>query len=161
MIKIAVSGCLLGNNVRYDGGNKYTDLNKYFDPKVFDLISICPEVEMGMSIPRLPIQIIHGNPIKLVQVDNHQLDFTNQMETWFNQNLERLNQYAGFILKSKSPSCGHQTTPHFQPNNTFQISDGLFVTLLKKHNPDLQIIDEMQLKNQITLSNFLKNTRNS
>ncbi len=156
MIKIGVSACLLGQNVRYDGTNKHVDLGKYFDPNIYQLIPICPEVEMGMSIPRAPIQIINNDGIKLVQVDNQNIDYTQQMETWFQVQKERFLELSGFILKSKSPSCGNQTTPHLQLPDTFIFNDGMFVQLLKKQNSYTALIDESQINEKPQLIKFIK-----
>ncbi len=155
MIKVAVSACLLGENVRYDGGNKYIDLVTYFNPDIYQLAGICPEVAMGLSIPRAPVQVVNtDNQIKLVQVNNPKLDYTSQMERWFTQNLGEFNQYAGFILKSKSPSCGNQTTANFQFQQDFLLADGLFVHLLKQYRPDIAIIDELQVHDSLCLAEF-------
>jgi uncharacterized protein YbbK (DUF523 family) len=155
VIKIAVSACLLGRNVRYDGKNKFANIEKYFHSDTFELTPICPEVEMGLSIPRPPIEIINHGTIKLVQVDDHTIDLTNQMKTWFQTIHQHLSQFSGFILKSKSPSCGKQTTPHHNRNNKSTPSDGMFVHLLKDNFQKPNIIDELQLQNEIHLSRFL------
>ncbi len=155
-IKIGVSACLLGQNVRYDGKNKYADLDKYFDPKVYQLIPICPEVEMGMSIPRPPIQIrIIDGDTRLVQVDDHKLDYTNQLTRWFEENKSRFEQFQGFILKSKSPSCGYQTTPHFNSDESFELKDGLFVQQLKLNNR-LPLINEVQMQHKELFLKFIQ-----
>jgi len=157
MIKIAVSACLLGKNVRYDGKNKYVDLDKYFDSNRYQLCGICPEVEMGMSIPREPIQIIqNNNGIKLVNVENQNIDHSETMTQWFQNSLCALKKYQGFILKSKSPSCGNQTTIHYSFNNHQNLSDGYFVLLLKQQINNPLIIDENSLLNQNSLSQFKK-----
>ncbi|MCF6318611.1 MAG: DUF523 domain-containing protein [Proteobacteria bacterium] len=156
MIKLGVSACLMGQKVRYDGKDKYIPLEKYFDLKVFELIPICPEVEMGMSIPRPPIQIINDGQIKLVQVNDHCIDYTSQMKTWFNEQATRMSEFSGLILKSKSPSCGNQTTPHFQSDDIFDLNDGLFVQLLKTQNPAIALIDEIQIKEKQQLLKFIK-----
>ena len=154
-VKIGVSACLLGQKVRYDGKDKFADLAKYFDPKVYQLIPICPEVEMGMSIPRPAIQmrIIDGDT-RLVQVDNHKTDFTEQFNNWFKENEQRFKQFKGFILKSKSPSCGNQTTPHFDEDESFELKDGLFVHNLKSYN-SLTVINEHQIPQKELFQKFI------
>jgi len=159
MIRIGVSACLMGKNVRYDGNNKFIELSEFFNANHYKLVAICPEVEMGMPIPRPPIHIINNNQIKLLQVNDHNIDYTKGMKSWFIDNYDKFNQYKGFILKSKSPSCGHQTTPHFQTNEFF-LADGLFVSLLKKQNPNIALIDEKQICNSLTLTNFIQNIAN-
>jgi len=155
MIRIGVSACLLGENVRYDGGNKFSNINQYFNSDIYDLKAICPEVEIGMSIPRPPIQIINNGSIKLVQVENHNKEFTQQMNDWFIENLNKLSQLSGFILKSKSPSCGYQTTRHYETNGNYFLDNGYFVNLIKSHNKSLPIIDELSLHNKTLLNQFI------
>jgi len=157
-IKIGVSACLLGQKVRYDGKDKFADLDKYFDPKLYQLIAICPEVEMGLNIPRPSIQmrIIDGDT-RLVQVDDHKLDFTEQLNKWFEENKKRFDQFKGFILKSKSPSCGNLTTPHFNADESFTLKDGLFVSLLKSQNKRVFMLDEKQVKQPAYDTEFLLN----
>lgn len=155
MIKIAVSACLLGKNVRYDGGNKFINLSEHFNPDTYQLTGICPEVDMGMAIPREPIQIIsHNKQIRLTQVKNPELDYTSQMELWFKENQNRFKQYSGYILKSKSPSCGHQTTPNYRTNGDFFLADGLFVSLLKENITNIAIINDTDLNDPIRLLKF-------
>lgn len=155
MIKIAVSACLMGKNVRYDGGHKYIDLSKYFNSEAYQLCGICPEFEMGMGIPRKPIQIIKNeNNIQLVQVDNPDVNYTDDMKQWFKNNYIHLTQFQGFILKSKSPSCGNQTTCHYSSEQVQFFSDGLFVSLLKEHFKTPCIIDEINLNNPKLVSQF-------
>ena len=156
MIKIAVSACLMGSNVRYDGNNKAIELNTYFDPDIYELTGICPEVEMGLSVPRPPIEIINNGTIKLLQVDDHTVDLTNQMKSWFQTNYQTISQYSGFILKSKSPSCGHQTTPHYDSNRDFHLGDGYFVNQLKSHLNKILLIEEVDLNCSIKLKKFIK-----
>jgi uncharacterized protein YbbK (DUF523 family) len=154
-IKIAVSACLLGQKVRYDGKDKNVNLKQYFNAEHYQLLPICPEVEMGMSIPRpsIEVRIIDDNT-RLVQVDDHALDFTQQLKDWFDDNIKRLMAFQAYILKSKSPSCGNQTTPHFFNNEKQIIDDGQFVRLLKKINPRVTIIDEIQLSQPKALKAF-------
>lgn len=156
-IKIGVSACLLGQKVRYDGKDKFADLEKYFDPKIYQLIPICPEVEMGMSIPRPSIQmrIIDGDT-RLVQVDDHKLDFTEQLNNWFEENKQRFEKLHGFILKSKSPSCGNQTTPHFNSDESFELKDGLFVHQLKLNNNSTALINETQIEQKECFLKFIQ-----
>jgi len=154
MIKIAVSACLLGHNVRYDGQNKQSTILNHFDSRKYQLVALCPEVEMGLAVPRPPIQIRNNKTIQLVQVQQPQLDYTSQMQHWFERNIAVFNSYHGFVLKSKSPSCGNQTTPHYFNDGTSTLSDGLFVHLLKQHKPMVPLLDEQSMTNPITLKRF-------
>ena len=111
---------------------------------------------MGMSIPRPSIQMrIVDRDTRLVQVDDHKLDFTDQLNKWFSDNRDRFEQLQGYILKSKSPSCGNLTTPHFKADESFTLKDGLFVMKLK--NNHVNIISDDKIKSSIEMSEFKKN----
>ncbi|HFC29743.1 MAG TPA: DUF523 domain-containing protein [Oceanospirillales bacterium] len=157
-IKLAVSACLLGKNVRYDGKNKFFSLAEYFEESIYELIGICPEVEMGLPTPREPIQLLIQNDVlKLVQVKQQTITFNEMMQNWFENNRQRLQTCSGFILKSKSPSCGYKTTPHFRNNKIIKYGNGYFVHLLRKQYPKIAIIDEKSLKSEKKLQQFKKN----
>ncbi len=145
----------MGHNVRYDGKNKFMPLSEYFDAKYYRLTPLCPEVEMGLSIPRQPIELTHKNKqLRLVQVGAHRIDHTEKMQQWVKLNKKQLSLYSGYILKSKSPSCGIQNTPHYHADGNIHLGDGLFTTLIKKSFPTITIISEHDIKQQQLLNQF-------
>ncbi len=155
MIKLGVSACLLGQKVRYDGKDKFANLTQYFDLKIYQLTPICPEIEMGLSIPRPPIEMrFIDKQIRLVQVDNYKQDFTHQFNNWFSKNTTPISQFNGYILKSKSPSCGYKTTPYYENDKTVKLNHGLFVTSLLKIKPRTLIINEKDLEEDDKLIQF-------
>jgi uncharacterized protein YbbK (DUF523 family) len=108
-IKIGISSCLLGEKVRYNGGHKRnTFLKDALLEKHIDYISVCPEMECGLGVPRKSMHL-EGNPDspRLIIISTGE-DTTKRMVNWA---LKRLNQLEkeniyGFIFKSNSPSCG-------------------------------------------------------
>lgn len=125
--KIAVSACLLGHRVRYDGREKKHSLivdsflNKFSD-KV-ELVPFCPEVAIGLSVPRAKIQVVKdaGEQIRVVGVEDHRLDVTQPLKSYAELFLQQNPDIRGFIVKSKSPSCGLQSTPLFE-----QFAEGFY-----------------------------------
>lgn len=95
-----MSRCLLGEAVRYDGRDK-------LDPRVrslaavFELLPLCPEVEVGMGVPRPPVELT-GRAL----VDPAGRDWAPEMRAWGRAKLAALAPLDGFVLKRKSPSCG-------------------------------------------------------
>lgn len=77
-----------------------------------EFITICPECEIGLGTPRDPIRLVEGEDLKLVQPSTG-LDITDKMQVFVRGFLENLPDVDGFILKSKSPSCGFRTTKIF------------------------------------------------
>ena len=107
-IRIGVSSCLLGEEVRYDGGHKRDNfLTDVMGPHV-EWVPVCPEFEMGLGVPREPIQLERNNgQISLVSIETR-VDHTKTMERWAKQRLRELSRedLSAYILKSRSPSCG-------------------------------------------------------
>ena len=106
--KIIISKCLEFDACRYDGQiitNKYIkELKKYID---FE--PVCPEVEIGMGIPRDTIRIVELKNKQLLYQPETKKDFGKKMNAFSNTYLNSINSIDGFILKADSPSCGIST----------------------------------------------------
>lgn len=117
-MKIMVSACLLGYNVKYDGGNNLnSELIDFL--KDYEVISICPEVIGGLSIPRIPSEIINNSVI-----NKEKIDVTKEFTKGAIKTLElaKKNNIKVAILKDGSPSCGSSyiyngTFTHTRINN--------------------------------------------
>lgn len=105
MDKVLVSSCLLGNNVRYDGGNQKVN-NQHLARWQHEgrLVAVCPEVEGGLGIPRIPAEIQSEN--KVINQDG--IDVTEEFETGATRALALCLKYQikYALLKESSPSCG-------------------------------------------------------
>ena len=103
--RIAISKCLEFEACRYDGQmikNKFIKNLKKF----IDFIPVCPEVEIGMGIPRDTIRIIKNNKERLLFQPETGNDFSKKMDLYSKKFLNNLDDIDGFILKTDSPSCG-------------------------------------------------------
>ena len=140
-MKIGVSGCLVGENCRYDGSN-------CFNRKVYEFISskeyftICPEVIGGLGIPRKPCEIVKGSGEDVLEgkgkvIDIEGNDLTEKYIEMAYKTLEIFlkNKAKLAILKSKSPACGKG-----------KIYDGSFSGKLKKGNG---VVSAILMKNGI------------
>jgi len=103
--KLVVSKCLGFENCRYNGqgsSNKTIESLHYH----VDFCTVCPEVEIGLSIPREAIRIVeYDNTKKLIQHKTN-IDHSDNMKIFSKQYIKNLDDVDGFILKSRSPSCG-------------------------------------------------------
>lgn len=147
-IKIGISACLLGQTVRYNGEHKRNAYIVEELAKIVDFIPICPEVEAGLSIPREPM-LLTGPPEtpRLITRDSAQ-DKTEQLENCFIRHFTLLEKegIAGFIFKSKSPSCGLQGVPVKEnPGKINPQGIGLFARAFKDHFPLLPVAEETNL----------------
>ncbi len=108
-IKLGISTCLLGENVRYDGGHKLDRFLTETLGQYVEYVPVCPEVECGLPIPREALRLV-GNPDspRLVTTRTKQ-DLTDRMTQWAQKRVVELEGEGlfGFIFKSDSPSIFH------------------------------------------------------
>ncbi len=102
MTKILVSGCLLGENCKYNGGNNYNPRVVEF-LKGKEVISICPEIMAGMGCPRNPIEIVDG-----VLTDCHGKNVDSLIRKSVMEIMDRIRdeEIQCAVLQSRSPTCG-------------------------------------------------------
>lgn len=140
--KVAVSACLIGKNVKYDGKNNYNQaVMDYLEDK--EVFPICPEVLGGLTIPRIPSEIKNG------KVFNQEgLDVTKQFEDGAKKALQILldNNISVVILKAKSPSCGYQEIYDGSFNHKVISGNGIFTSLALKHN--IKVLTEFDFFNK-------------
>ncbi len=151
-ITIGISACLLGQNTRYDGGNRHEPLLMEA-LTFFTLVPLCPEAECGLGIPREPMQL-EGDPEnpRLMTITTR-CDLSEQMRTWAALRMAALARegIGGLILKARSPSCGKQVVVHEKGG----YSPGLFARLVMERFPGLPIADEEELRDPNRLADFL------
>ena len=116
MGKIVVSACLLGENCKYSGGNNRNETVLAFI-KDKEVIPVCPEVDGGLPIPRVPVELVNG-----VAVNKEGVNVDREFHKGVEIALEKLagEDIELVILQPRSPSCGVK-----------QIYDGTFTGTLK------------------------------
>jgi len=152
--KIAISRCLLGDPVRYDGESK-------FQPKLikkleqfFTLIPICPEVEIGLPVPRPPIHIVEKeSKLRVVVIENPNIDLTEPLQHLAKEKVQQ--DLQGFILKARSPSCGLDSTPHLLEDGTIVYGAGIFASAFKEANPDIPMVEAESLESPQQFEKFI------
>ncbi|HBM17234.1 MAG TPA: hypothetical protein DD381_12970 [Lentisphaeria bacterium] len=156
---IGISSCLLGENVRYDGGHKLDHHLKNILGEYVVFLGICPELECGMSIPREPMRLeFSNNKVRLITLSTRR-DLTHQINSWIEEKLKELysKHFCGFIFKSKSPSCALRKFPVFGADGSVEkTSSGLFAKALMKKYPSLPVEDESKLLEDSAKERFLK-----
>lgn len=154
---VAVSACLLGQKVRYDGKDKYTALIAEELSKHCQLIAVCPEVEIGLAVPRLKIQLTQvKNHIRVLQKDDPSIDLTNSLADFAKQFVNQ-QAWSGLVLQDKSPSCGIANTKLFSASGE-QIghSSGIFAKTVLGLLPSLVIVQASQLQSLDDITQFVK-----
>jgi len=123
-----------------------------------EFVSVCPEVECGFGILREPLRLV-GDPESpcLISVHTRQ-DYTLLMLHWARKRMVTLKKEDmwGFILKSKSPSCGIERVKVYDKNGVaMNKGRGLFVRALREHLPLVPITDEKGIHNPQVFKNFI------
>lgn len=157
-IPIGISACVYGQNVRFDGGMKP---NKFCIDQLSEYCSftpICPEVGIGMSIPRPTIRLVlrEGEEHLLMPKDPTQ-DFTNAMVEFADTLMPSLSELCGYVVCAKSPSCGMERVKlyneegHSLPGGT----TGVFTKRLQQAMPWLPIEEDGRLQDSVLRENFV------
>jgi uncharacterized protein YbgA (DUF1722 family)/uncharacterized protein YbbK (DUF523 family) len=158
-ITLGISSCLLGEKVRYDGGHKLDlFLADILGPYV-TWISVCPEVESGLPVPREAMHLVGdpGSP-RLVTIQSR-ADHTNRMRQWANKKVKALaaEDLCGFVFKSSSPSSGMRGVTIYSPEGTpAGTGSGIFAKAFQDRFPLLPVEDEGRLHDPTLRENFIE-----
>ena len=147
-IRVGISTCLLGRNVRFDGGHKrdryLTDTLAHW----FEFVPVCPEVEMGLSTPREAMRLVGAEADPRLVVRKTGEDLTPRMKAWARARLDALEglDLCGYVLKSDSPSCGMERVKVYAEGGMpAKGGVGLFARALLDRFPLLPIEEEGRL----------------
>lgn len=157
-IRIGISSCLLGKKVRYDGQHKLDSFVVGTLSNWFDFVPVCPEMEFGLGVPRETIRL-EGDPEhpRLVKTKSRE-DLTVAMEKFCRDRVAKLeeNQLDGYILKSRSPSCGMERVKVYSdkgmPSNT---GVGIYAAALMKKFPLIPVEEEGRLNDPALREKFI------
>ncbi len=136
--KILLSACLMGEAVRYDGGDNRIYHDRF---KEFEIITCCPEVDGGLPTPRIPSEIYGGKVFNQEGKDN-----SAYFEKGANIALELVKKHniKVAILKAKSPSCGNEMIYDGTFSKTLKKGKGITTALLEKAG--VKVFNEDQLE---------------
>ncbi len=155
--KIGISSCLLGQNVRYDGGNRLNTLITEQLSQHFEFIAYCPEVAVDMGVPRPPIQLVEvKGVIHALGIDDPSLDMTIPLSEYGRQVAKGMDDLSGYIFKRNSPSCGIDEVKVLTNKGNIELRGrGLFAAEVMRYRPTLPVIDEQQLTDASLWARFL------
>ncbi|WP_299006490.1 DUF523 and DUF1722 domain-containing protein [uncultured Shewanella sp.] len=156
-VKIGISACVMGQNVRFDGGHKRSvfcteQLSQYVQFK-----PICPEVAVGLSTPRKTIrQIEKDGQILLSRPDGSQ-NVTMAITQYGKDMANTCSDLAGFIFCAKSPTCGMERVKvyHHHGKGSSAVGIGLFARQIMDANPALPVEENGRLNDPLLRENFI------
>jgi uncharacterized protein YbgA (DUF1722 family)/uncharacterized protein YbbK (DUF523 family) len=159
MPSIGVSSCLMGQPVRFDGNHKKNNLVTDDLKDMFNLVSICPEVAIGMGVPRQPIRLmkIEKNTVRALGVRDPALDVTDQLRNLAVDMAPTLATFSGYIFKKDSPSCGvFRVKLYGKEGMPDKSGRGIFSEQVLRGNPNMPAEEEGRLNNFELKDNFIK-----
>ena len=160
-VRIGISSCLLGAEVRFDGGHKRDPFLVETFGRHVEWVPVCPEVEVGMSTPREPIRLVRGDDarVRLIGTRSGE-DWTDRMEHFSRERAESLAPLAlsGYVLKKDSPSCG-MVRVKIHPSGggvSERSGTGVFAAALRARYPSLPVEEEGRLTDPKLRENFVE-----
>ncbi len=158
-IRVGISSCLLGQNVRFDGGHKLDTLITETLGRYFEWVPVCPEMEIGLGAPREAMRLVgDADDVRLVETKSG-IDHTLAMTNWAAKRLEELAQLklCGYILKKDSPSCGMERVRVYGEDGSARRSgSGVFASLLRQRFVTLPMEEEGRLHDPGIRENFIE-----
>lgn len=153
---MVLSRCLGVEACRYNGKMIREDFIHQLSSYV-EFRPVCPELEIGLGVPRDPIQIISGDGGRTLVQPATGRDLTRSMITFSQGFSKRLKEVDGFILKSRSPSCGIRDTKIHDADQVtvLERGAGIFAAAILERFPDTAVEDEKRLRNRIRREHFL------
>ena len=159
-IRVGVSACLLGDEVRFDGGHKRDRFLTDILGRYVEWAPVCPEVEMGLGAPREPMHLVQvGRGVRMMTTRTR-IDHTEGMRAWARGRLRALEDedLCGYILKSRSPSCGMERVEVYDGRRGMPARSGrgLFAEAIIRRFPALPVEEEGRLADARLRDNFIE-----
>jgi uncharacterized protein YbgA (DUF1722 family)/uncharacterized protein YbbK (DUF523 family) len=163
-VRVGVSSCLLGEKVRFDGQHKRDGFVVDQLGKHVEWVAVCPELEVGMGVPREPVRLIRLRAApepRMVGVKSGE-DWTARMQRFAAARVRALDgeELSGFVLKAKSPSCGMTRVKLYDGDKTERAPEpagvGLFAAALMQRFPNLPVEEEGRLCDARLRENFIE-----
>jgi uncharacterized protein YbgA (DUF1722 family)/uncharacterized protein YbbK (DUF523 family) len=159
LLRLGISACLLGQEVRWDGGHKRDPfLNDTLGPFV-EWVSVCPEVEIGLGIPRETLRLVGKSAAPRLVAPKSGRDLTAEMERYARAKVHELAALglSGFVLKKDSPSCGMERVRVYEREQARGVrrGTGIFARALRERFPLLPVEEEGRLHDPTLRENFV------
>jgi uncharacterized protein YbgA (DUF1722 family)/uncharacterized protein YbbK (DUF523 family) len=157
-IPVGISACVIGEKVRFDGSHKRARFISEELRKLFEFRPLCPEMAIGMGVPRPVIrQVQSGDIIKVVGSHDDNLDVTLPLKNYAEQVVPSLHDLCGYIVCAKSPSCGMERVKVYNEAGTGceKTGVGAYTEVLMKKLPWLPVEEDGRLCDPLIRENFI------
>jgi len=157
-IRVGISACLLGEEVRFDGGHKRDTYIMGTLGQFFDFVPVCPEAAVGLGIPRQPIRLVKTEGgVRALGVKDPRLDPTDALDRHGRDTAAAMGEVSGYILKNNSPSCGMERVRVYNDKGMPERNGrGIFAAALMSELPLLPVEEEGRLGDPVLRDNFIE-----
>jgi uncharacterized protein YbgA (DUF1722 family)/uncharacterized protein YbbK (DUF523 family) len=158
-IRLGVSTCLLGENVRFDGGHKHDRFLTDTLGQYVEFVPVCPEVECGLGVPRESMRLVGDLESPRLVTVRTRVDHTDRMLTWANKRVKELEKedLCGFIFKSDSPSSGMERVKVYNETGMPEKKGiGMFARVFMNHFSLIPVEEEGRLHDPKLRENFIE-----
>jgi uncharacterized protein YbgA (DUF1722 family)/uncharacterized protein YbbK (DUF523 family) len=159
-IRLGISACLLGEQVRYDGGHKLDRFLVQTLGRYVDYVPVCPEVEIGLPTPREALRLVGDSAAPRLVFARSGGDVTERMVGWARKRVRELEkeELCGFIFKGRSPSSGMARVKLYDSKGVpHKEGIGIFAGVFMEHFPLLPVEEEGRLHDPKLRENFIEN----
>lgn len=159
--RVGVSACLMGEKVRYDGGDRRSNTVAALLPLLVEVVALCPEVAIGMGVPRPPVQTVrlHDGRTVVRGVEDPALDVTARLDDYARQVVAQqagAGGLHGYVFKARSPSCAPGNAPLFaEGGEQVGVIAGRYATHLRAAWPGAPMGDEEALRTVGQVAGFV------
>ncbi|WP_426152188.1 YbgA family protein [Pseudomonas sp. DC3000-4b1] len=156
--KLAISACLVGEEVRYNGGHKVSRFCTGVLGEHMDFVPVCPEVAVGLGVPREPIRLVGDPERPQARGSVHaSLDVTAPLLRYGEKMAGSLEDICGYIFMHKSPSCGLERVKVYREDGVTLpgTGRGLYAQAFCAARPDLPVEEDGRLCDPVLRENFL------
>ncbi len=158
-LRLGISQCLLGEQVRFDGGHKRDSFLTDILGRYVDWVPVCPEVEAGFGVPREAMRLVNGQSgLTLITIKSAR-DLTREMERFSKRRVRELEamDLSGYVFKRNSPSCGIERVRTYNEHGMpARNGVGLFAQAFMRHFPLAPVEEEGRLTDPVLRENFIE-----
>ena len=156
---VGIGACLDGKKVRYNGDSKKSNRHIEALRAHVDLRSFCPEVGIGMGVPRQTIRLVGSaaENVRLVDSSSQTIEYTQPMRDYAESVMRATPAMTGYIVVNGSPSCGFARVKRYNDKGNFVLSDsvGVFASAIKAIDPLLPLEEDGRLNDAALRENFV------
>lgn len=156
-LAVGISACLLGDEVRFDGGHKRSAFCDDELSRHVEFVRFCPEVGIGLPIPRPTIRLERHNDEVHAVIPKTGADVTDELSEFADKIQIKARQLSGYVLCAKSPSCGMERVKLYDPETGHAKKEamGIFAARLRELNPALPLEEDGRLNDPHLRENFI------